>query len=559
MSGLRGLLPKPRIQEVTEVDFPEDEYFTISDTLPNNISSLEVLKSRSTVSKVLKNDQNLSPEDLDLYQVVVRAGHSSDRAIQSRLADMMPKKLDQLTLTLPSPDQIQQEAADVEAALQKIVLERCAKTQTKSAALVAASTAPKIVRYTPKATVQQPQPLEKRTIHIVSTPVDPLEPPKFRHKRAPKPPPSPPVPRLHSPPRKNLTAAEQRAWNVPPCVSRWTNPKGYTVPLDKRLASDGKSVEERTINPRIADFAEALYVAERSSREEVELRAAVERKAAEHEQRQRDEQLRLVAEKARLEARKISEDLKQVLKEENRYQRRHRDEHHRANFHDDDRVYDSYQHQDRGLTVSQRERIRKEREYERERELRLSRMSAEQRARFLSRESDRDISERIALGGTISAKDVNSHKIEKDVESIFDQRLFDQTSGISSGFGGAAEGSQSIYDRPLFGSSNSLVHNLIYRPHFGFNESEDETIDDGSDSKKSKTDHTYSGSKRIEPRAGPVLFEKRNPLQNSSLSIPANVVDLEDPKPFAELTKSTDDDPFGVRQFLSEAKKGNSR
>jgi SNW domain-containing protein 1 len=73
-------------------------------------------------------------------------------------------------------------------------------------------------------------------------------------------------------------------------------------------------------------------------------------------------------------------------------------------------VYDSYQHQDRGLTVSQRERIRKEREYERERELRLSRMSAEQRARFLSRESDRDISERIALGGTISAKDVNSQK-----------------------------------------------------------------------------------------------------------------------------------------------------
>ena len=40
-------------------------------------------------------------------------------------------------------------------------------------------------------------------------PVDPMEPPKFKHKRVPRGPPSPPVPVMHSPPRK-ITAKDQQ-------------------------------------------------------------------------------------------------------------------------------------------------------------------------------------------------------------------------------------------------------------------------------------------------------------------------------------------------------------
>ena len=29
-------------------------------------------------------------------------------------------------------------------------------------------------------------------------------------------------------------------WKIPPCVSNWKNAKGYTIPLDKRLAADGR-------------------------------------------------------------------------------------------------------------------------------------------------------------------------------------------------------------------------------------------------------------------------------------------------------------------------------
>ncbi|CAN0477339.1 unnamed protein product, partial [Scytosiphon promiscuus] len=50
-----------------------------------------------------------------------------------------------------------------------------------------------------------------------------------------------PVPVLHSPPRK-VTVQDQQAWKIPPCVSNWKNARGYTIPLDKRLAADGRCV-----------------------------------------------------------------------------------------------------------------------------------------------------------------------------------------------------------------------------------------------------------------------------------------------------------------------------
>jgi len=56
-------------------------------------------------------------------------------------------------------------------------------------------------------------------------------------------PPSPPPPVLHSPPRK-VSVKEQNEWKIPPCISNWKNPKGFTIPLDKRLAADGRGLQE---------------------------------------------------------------------------------------------------------------------------------------------------------------------------------------------------------------------------------------------------------------------------------------------------------------------------
>lgn len=37
---------------------------------------------------------------------------------------------------------------------------------------------------------------------------------------------------------------------------------GYTIPLDKRLAADGRGLQETQINDNFAKLSEALYVAE---------------------------------------------------------------------------------------------------------------------------------------------------------------------------------------------------------------------------------------------------------------------------------------------------------
>merc|ERR1719331_1484534 len=105
---------------------------------------------------------------------------------------------------------------------------------------------------------------------------EPFNPPKFIRKKIPVGPASPPVPVMHSPPRK-VTRADQEAWKIPPCVSNWKNNKGFTRPLDKLLAADGRGLQDPQINDNFAKMSEALYIAERLAREEVEQRASMEK------------------------------------------------------------------------------------------------------------------------------------------------------------------------------------------------------------------------------------------------------------------------------------------
>ena len=138
---------------------------------------------------------------------------------------------------------------------------------------------------------------------------------------------------MHSPTRK-VTVKEQQDWKIPPCVSNWKNAKGnvpnstrflckiifsldlsyensnlqhlfflgisgYTIPLDKRLAADGRGLQQQHINENFAKLSDALYRAERKAREAVEARAQLERKMAAKEKEKKEEHLRLMAQRAR--------------------------------------------------------------------------------------------------------------------------------------------------------------------------------------------------------------------------------------------------------------------
>lgn len=75
--------------------------------------------------------------------------------------------------------------------------------------------------------------------------------------------------------------------------------QGYTIPLDKRLAADGRGMQSVHINENFAKLAEALYIADRKAREAVEVRAQIEKKMAQKEKEKREEGLRMLAQKAR--------------------------------------------------------------------------------------------------------------------------------------------------------------------------------------------------------------------------------------------------------------------
>ncbi|QQP50392.1 Puffspecific protein Bx42like, partial [Caligus rogercresseyi] len=172
---------------------------------------------------------------------------------------------------------------------------------------------------------------------------------------------------MHSPTRK-VTVKEQQDWKIPPCISNWKNQKGYTIPLDKRLAADGRGLQQVHINENFAKLAESLYIADRKARESVEIRASLEKKMAAKEKEEKESKLRELAQKAREERAGLRKPSSSA----------------EANERDD---------------------LRQERHRERARQRNLDRAAPERRSKA-DRNRERDISEQIALG--VPAKSAGS-------------------------------------------------------------------------------------------------------------------------------------------------------
>ena len=90
---------------------------------------------------------------------------------------------------------------------------------------------PTYIRYAPDPSAPgYTDAAKQRVIRMVEAQVDPMEPPKHQLQKMLRGPPSPPVPVLHSPPRK-LTVEDRQAWKIPPCISNWKNARGYVLLL----------------------------------------------------------------------------------------------------------------------------------------------------------------------------------------------------------------------------------------------------------------------------------------------------------------------------------------
>ncbi|KIM99529.1 hypothetical protein OIDMADRAFT_165569 [Oidiodendron maius Zn] len=419
------------------------------------------------------------------YDAIARRGHDDKRIVHASFKDLIPLRqradAGEINLDRPSEEEVQASKERTQNALAALVSGAVAAQKPKNVN-VGTRKDPTYVRYTPANQMGDNSKKNDRIMKIVERQVDPMEPPKFKHKKIPRGPPSPPPPVMHSPPRK-LTAEDQEAWKIPPPVSNWKNPKGYTVPLDKRLAADGRGLQDVTINDKFAQFAEALFTADRHAREEVKQRALMQQRLAEKEKTQKEDHLRMLAQKAREE--RAGAGRRDSRTSRSRSRSYSESESERSGSEEEE--------------VREREKMRREKMKEEERKFRQSRMGAERKLQVLAREQGRDISEKMALG---LAKPTQS------TEGMFDSRLFNRTSGFDSGFN-----EDQAYDKPLFAAQDAV--NSIYRPTHNIDEDDDEAAEAelGRIQKSNRFSEalgrgTFKGAADVEAREGPVQFEK---------------------------------------------------
>jgi SNW domain-containing protein 1 len=432
-------------------------------------------KGTSSTSNALA--MRVDNEGKTKYDEIARRGHSESRIVQANFKDLIPLRqradAGELVLDRPSEEEVQ---ATKERTAQALALIVQGQTMAQNPKNVKGRSKdePTFVKYTPTAQMGESQG-KTRILKIQQRQLDPLEPPKFKHKKIPRGPPSPPPPVLHSPPRK-LTAEDQEMWKIPPPISNWKNPKGYTVPLDKRLAADGRNLQDITINDKFSQFSEALGAADRHARDEVKQRAFMKQRLAEKEKLQKEENLRKLAQQAREERANATTRRRRSSRSSSV-----------SSLSDEDEK-----------AAHERQEARRERRQEHQRELRQSRMGTERRIQMLAREQNRDISEKVALG---LAKPTQSG------ESMYDSRLFNQNSGFASGFN-----EDNAYDKPLFAAQDAI--SSIYRPSVQQDDGEDasETYDRITKNSKfeilGKAKEGFKGADLQEQREGPVQFEK---------------------------------------------------
>ncbi|KAG8669691.1 mRNA splicing protein [Fusarium poae] len=452
------------------------------------------------------------------YDAIARQGHTENRIIHTSFKDLIPLRqradAGEIDLSRPDKESVEATTERTKNALAALVSGAVAAQKPKNVN-IGQRKDPTFVRYTPANQMGDNSKKQDRIIKIVERQRDPLEPPKFKHKKIPRGPPSPPPPVMHSPPRK-LTAEDNEMWRIPPPVSNWKNPKGFTVPLDKRLAADGRGLQDLAISDKHAQFAEAVKMAERHAREEVQQRAMMQQRLAEKEKAQKEDNLRELAQKARAE--------RSAAGRGRRDSRGSHDSRDSRDSRSRSRSY-SYSESDRSDSedeeVRERVKARQEKQRDEERKLRQNRMGAERRAQVMAREQGRDISEKVALG---VAKPTQSK------ETMYDSRLFNQTSGFDSGIN-----EDNLYDKPLFAAQDAM--NSIYRPRVNVDDDDDAEAGEREMAKIQKSSRfgealgkgTFKGAADAEAREGPVQFEKDA------------------------------GDPFNVDKFLSEVDQNSSK
>lgn len=136
------------------------------------------------------------------YDAIARRGHSENRIIHSSFKDLIPLRqradMGDLSLERPNQEDVATSTAKTKEALEKLVTGAVAAQKPKNVR-GGKRAEPTYVRYTPANQMGDTTKKNDRIMKIVGRQADPFEPPKFKHKKIPRGPPSPPPPVMHSP------------------------------------------------------------------------------------------------------------------------------------------------------------------------------------------------------------------------------------------------------------------------------------------------------------------------------------------------------------------------
>ncbi|KAF8660806.1 hypothetical protein HU200_057393 [Digitaria exilis] len=379
---------------------------------------------------------------------------NTSKIVYSSHADLVPK------MAAPDQDEDKEATTARTRAVMKVII-----ASTLSAVHPATSPT-KFVKYKPAARQSSAfnSGAEERILRLGHAQEDPILPPKHRRRRVPRPSGSgsPLATVTHSPPRRPVSRKDMESWKIPPSVSDWKNAKGYCAPLDKRVASsDARRMrqDDVQVSHGFAGLSEALYVAEQKARDAIEMRDKVRRELRIKEQQQQQEQkLREIANEARAAAAAApapSVDEKDAKRE--------------------------------------RDMVREE----------LRREASRGKRSRVTRERDRDVSERIALGMASTGGGAG--------EVTYDERLFNQETGMGSGF--AADDVYNVYSGRLFAAQPAAL-SALYRPNKNadsdaYGGDADEQLEKISKTERFKPDRVFSGAAGLTDgkRERPVEFD----------------------------------------------------
>ena len=275
-------------------------------------------------------------------------------------------------------------------------------------------------------------------IKLVALPVDPLSNIKYRHHKIPLSNSNEKnfVPVLQSAPVP-LSLEEQKKWKIPPCVNMSNNPKGLVIPLDIRLANDGRNLREYKANKNFAKFADVLALTEKNVRKEIDERNKIAQSIQIAAAMKKEKELKEAAKQARMERKSFntSNNMIYSLNTSDILSNKKEEE---IMLNNKRKRSDDSEEKERKERNELREIRKKEIEYERRNEL-IKKYEKE----------GRDINDKILLGQNNMINNNN----------VIDSRLYELEGGIENPFDYNED--VQVYDKPLFNGKNKLSN--IYK------------------------------------------------------------------------------------------------